>query len=237
MHRTFIVAISFVCASQMAHAMDFAPDDSNDPLNAEATPEDEQAMVGDLDSGGADDNDQTDIRVTRKNALGIRFGEATPHSASGFIWQKTRGEQTALSLAIARGDFRTAEQNEGEPWFENRAKTIAASGRYLWWPNPYFPFAFSAVLSLERSSGTLTSKTGSMGDYQAETAYLGSGLVMSHIFSSGLWVEWTLISFYYGQNLRGTYTSISGTQMERIRSNLEGLKILGFANLALGYAW
>jgi hypothetical protein len=50
-------------------------------------------------------------------------------------------------------------------------------------------------------------------------------------------VEWTLISFYYGQNLRGTYTSISGTQMERIRSNLEGLKILGFANLALGYAW
>lgn len=237
MRILFIVAISFACLPASLAAMDFGPADEADSLSVTVTADEESSMAGDLESSDEPEEEQPEIRVTRKSAVGLRLGEVTPHASSGLVWQRTLNNQSSITAAISKGDFRTAEQNEGEAWFENRAKSLSASGRYLWWPSPSFPFALSGGLSIESASGTVTSKTGTRGEYRTETAYVSSSLVMSHIFLSGLWVEWTLISFNYGKNFKGTYESTTASQMVRIRNNLNGLKILGFANLTLGYAW
>lgn len=237
MRILLIVAISVACLPVSLAAMDFDPADDADSLSVPVTPDEESSMSGDMDSLEESEEDQPEIRVTRRSAVGLRLGEVTPHASSGLVWQRALNNQSSINVALSKGDFRTAEQNEGEAWFENRAKSLSATGRYLWWPSPSFPFALSAGLSIESASGTVTSKTGARGEYRAETAYASSSLVMSHIFSSGLWIEWTLISFNYGKNFKGTYQSMSASQMVRIRNNLNGLKILGFANLTLGYAW
>ena len=218
-------------------AMDFAPMDDSEALDVEATSEDEASVSGDSTSVADIEAEQPEIRVTRVHSLGLRLGEALPHSSTGFIYQYTFNEREAFSGSLARGEYRAAEQNEGEAWLENRAKTWLLTARYLWWPNSYFPFAFSAAASLETATGTLTSRSGSRGDYRTEAAYVSSGLVMSHIFRSGLWLEWTLISINYGKTFMGKYQSVTGQQMQKVRKNLDGLKVLGFANITLGYAW
>lgn len=218
-------------------AMDFTPKDDSQSLEMEATPEDDASVSGDSELSTGIEAEQPEIRVTRARALGIRLGEALPHTSLGVTYQHVINDIATVSGIISRGEFRTAEQSEGEAWVENKAKTWLVAARYLWWPNPNFPFAMSAALSVESAWGSLSSRTGAHGDYRTETAYVSTGLVMSHIFQSGLWLEWTLISINYGQVLKGHYRNATAHQMETVRKNLNGFKVLGFANLAVGYAW
>ncbi len=247
-HALIIVSVTywFVLHPVALYAMDFAPNDDIESLDMDADVGRDDSD-SDLDSNSAGVNldeadvqvedDQSDIRVTRPRALGLFIGEVLPHSAAGLTWVKIKDPQSAWSASVSRGDFRATEQGDGEAWFSMQAKSWSMAGRYYWWPSPYFPFALVPGLVLESASGSLKSQTGSKGKFQTETVYMVGGIVMSHTFKFGLWVEWSLLSASYGQNLRGRYQTMTGSQMTSVRKNLNGVKIQGFANLTLGYAW
>lgn len=228
----FFVSLDFFATAIVA--MDFSPQEQDTSIDSLIASEEATNM-----DHSSDDSEvgQSEARVTRPWAVGFGLGEESPHESMSLRVLKTLTTLNAASVSLGFGDHQSTEQNEGEAWFENKAKVIGLSARYLWWPSPEFPFALTLTLSAQRVSGKVKSQTAPAGDYVISMVYAASGLTMTHNFSSGLWLQWNLLSINYGKSLTGRYTNLTGQQMRSVRKSLDGLRITGVANLTLGYAF
>lgn len=185
---------------------------------------------------GAED-ELANAKLSRRHALGLSLGESKPGLVVGFESLQILTPTVACESSIGLGTRRTTLQKDGEYAFQTTVKTTMVSGGMAWWPSTGFPFALSARAGAGIVKGDVKAAQGSSGRYSLTLGELGSSLSLQSFFENGTWIKWVLLSGHYVRVVDGDYSGMSGTQMSVVRDNISGFKIIGIANLTVGYSW
>jgi hypothetical protein len=194
---------------------------------------------GDQNTESPLDNDveQYELRVARSTGVGIGFGEIVPQEDVSLQGIHILDDHRALGFSIGEGRFKATGLSNAQESYSNKVRDIVADGSFYWWPSRTFPFVMSAGMSLTASDGTITMSSGSAGHYKVYAAAIGAGLGMQTIFENGIWLHWQLLSGRYGHCLAGSYSQMSDGEIESVRLERNKFKMVGVANIILGYAW
>jgi hypothetical protein len=181
--------------------------------------------------------EQDELRGNHPYAMGIGLGETVPGAVLSLVTSRNIDDRQAMQLTLGVGSRRSSDQADGESSFTNKTQTSLVDGRYLWWPSSGFPFVIDAGLSLARVQGKISDGSGAMGTYLAYTIGLGGDLGFETVFENGIWLRWVILSGRYGRLIKARYSDMTGERMSSVRNDLNELKIVGVANLTVGWSW
>ena len=226
----FTAAVLAVSISGPSRALDFESPEAGDSSFLE------ESDTSDVLADGADVK-YIKYKMSRRNALGVSVGESKPGVLAGLETLRMISPTLACESSFGQGIRRSTEQRDGEFSFQNTVRTTSISGGMAWWPSANFPFTVEATGGAGFVKGQVKGAQGSTGQYTFVLGDAGSSLALQSFFESGLWIKWVLLSGHYVRILEGNYSGMSGTQMSIVRDSISGFKIVGVANLTVGYSW
>lgn len=183
---------------------------------------------------------QKDRRGKTGHAILVGFGESALWTTVSLRWIEWVEQNLAWSVFAGGGSF-PAGNIDSRYAFVTMPR--GAGGRIQWWPSANFPIAVDAEAGAFQ--WTVRAKCGSGmaagectdGKLTATGAAMSTGLLLSWLSEHRIIVEWTIVGFKYSKIFKSSWSdgdSKSDSEGEA-RSTISGAKVVGFANLGLGY--
>jgi len=227
---SLLVSINVCFFTSRAAAGDFESVDDIESFDADAD-DDESATMPQLEA------DQHELRVANQNNIGLGIGESTPYVSLSLEYFRVFDETRAFFIGAGRGASNSTVQKNGDETFSNKVSSSVFQGGLVFWPSRNFPYAVAAALSTGTVSGAVQTRAGDSGRYHLNTLGIGADLQLETFFENRLWLKWVLFSGRYFRVVKGDYSNMTGAQMEVVRDNFNGLKLVGVTNLTVGYSW
>ena len=206
---------------------------------------DESDVTGESSNQSADElsampeieAEQHDLRLERRNAIGMSLGEVMPLVSLAVEYQRHLTDNRSLFITVGTGSLTSTSQDSGGDAISNKLNTRAIDLGHMWWTSKSFPIASSAFVTAVSGEGVTLGADVPRGRYNVSALGAGGDFKMETLFENGFWLKWSLISLRYLRPLTETHSGIESKNLTSIRSRFLGFKIVGITNITVGYAW
>jgi hypothetical protein len=178
-----------------------------------------------------------ETRTAMKMTFGLAVGEFIPGASYGASGLLIQNDVQAIRISAANGKRSYSSQSSSGRPLVRKIQISQIDGGIERWPAAHFPFSFVLAGGVSRVAGEIKDYDGIKRSFNLGLISVGGEIVLESVFENGVWVRWTLLS---GRRYFAVTRGLSNLDAESqsvVADDVTGMKITGFANITLGYAW